>query len=88
MLVKIYWTLCGVVTAAALLLVAAGAFTNMAGVVFGFIAFGLTFMGMIAVLPITVSHPAAAKPAQARQPVTEKETIAVPAEPFRVLKSA
>lgn len=33
-----------------------GSFTLTVGVVFGFIAFGLTFAGMMNVLPIMVSH--------------------------------
>lgn len=35
----------------------AGFFTMLTLVVFGFIAFGLVFAGMICVLPGTVSHP-------------------------------
>jgi hypothetical protein len=34
-----------------------GVFSLLVGVVFGFIAFGLVFMGMMCVLPGTVSHP-------------------------------
>ena len=36
----------------------AGALSMLAIVVFGFIAFGFVFMGMMCVLPGTVSHPA------------------------------
>ena len=56
MLTKIYtgsWT---VTLAAFVLLFATGNLTMLALVVFGFIAFGLTFMGMISVLPSTVVH--------------------------------
>ncbi len=35
----------------------AGALSMLAIVVFGFIAFGFVFMGMMCVLPGTVSHP-------------------------------
>lgn len=34
-----------------------GVFTLLTAVIFGFIAFGLVFAGMICVLPGTVSHP-------------------------------
>ena len=87
MLVKGYWMTWGVVGLAALLLFAAGSFTMLAGVVFGFIAFGLTFMGMMGVLPVVVSHPVLAKEekarAQALQPMSE-----TPANAFGVWKSA
>lgn len=38
-----------------------GVFSMFIGVVFGFVAFGLVFMGMICVLPPAVSHPAQTK---------------------------
>jgi hypothetical protein len=34
-----------------------GVFTLLTAVVFGFIAFGMTFIGMMCVLPSAVSHP-------------------------------
>ena len=87
MLVKVYWMTWGVVGLAALLLFAAGSFTMLAGVVFGFIAFGMTFMGMMGVLPVMVSHPAPPKqekaPTQALQPIRE-----TPANAFGIWKSA
>lgn len=39
----------------------AGAFSLLSAVVFGFICFGLVFMGMMCVLPFTVSHPEPAR---------------------------
>ena len=39
----------------------AGSFTMMAAVAFGFTAFGMTFVGMMCVLPSMVSHPVPAK---------------------------
>ena len=87
MLVKAYWMIWGVFGLAALLLFAAGSFTMLTGVVFGFVAFGLTFMGMIGVLPFMVSHPAPPKeeqvPAPALQPARE-----TPAKVFGIWKSA
>ena len=47
------WTL---VLAAAGVMWLAGVFTLLTVVVFGFIAFGMTFMGMMCVLPSTVAH--------------------------------
>ena len=38
-----------------------GVFTMMMAVAFGFTAFGLTFVGMMCVLPGMVSHPVPAK---------------------------
>lgn len=46
-----------VYAAAAGLLWIAGMFTMLTLVVFGFVAFGLVFAGMICVLPGAVSHP-------------------------------
>jgi len=87
MLVKVYWMTWGVVGLAALLLFAAGSFTTMTGVVFGFIAFGMVFMGMMGVLPVMVSHPAPPKeqkaPALALQPMRD-----TPAKVFGIWKSA
>ena len=39
-----------------------GNLTPIAGLVFGHILFGMIFMGMIAVLPASISHPAPAGP--------------------------
>ena len=50
------WILCGV---SAGILWLAGVFTMLAAVVFGFVAFGLVFVGMMCVLPAQVSHPSA-----------------------------
>jgi hypothetical protein len=87
MLVKGYWMIWGVFGLAALLLFAAGSFTMLTGVVFGFVAFGLTFMGMMGVLPAMVSHPAPPKekkaPAPQLQPIRQ-----TPVKNFGVWKSA
>lgn len=55
---SLVWTALGVVAAIMWL---GGVFSLFVGVVFGFIAFGLVFMGMMCVLPSTVSQPAPAK---------------------------
>lgn len=57
MLAKIYLYTWIVLGAAFLLLTLVGSMTLMTLMVFGFIAFGMVFMGMISVLPATVSHP-------------------------------
>ena len=87
MLVKLYWMTWGVVGLAALLLFAAGSFTMLTAVVFGFIAFGMVFMGMMGVLPTIVAHPTAPKEvkakAEALQPMRE-----TPAKAYGIWKSA
>lgn len=87
MLVKIYWSIWALCAVTAILLFATGNFTMLTAVVFGFISFGLTFMGMMGVLPATIAHPAEVKPAKIAQ-----ATIAVSskdrAKTFGVLKSA
>lgn len=57
MLVKIYWSICVVFAISAGILLSGGAFTMFLAVVFGFIAFGLIFAGMMCVLPGAVAHP-------------------------------
>ena len=69
MLVKMYWTLWAVIAALALLVLITGNFTMLMLVVFGFVAFGMIFMGMMSVLPATVAHPA---PPEIPEPKVEK----------------
>lgn len=57
MILKIYkalW-LVGILMAAGVYF--AGMMTEMMEVIFGFLTFGMVFMGMISVLPVTISHP-------------------------------
>lgn len=54
MLSKIYFSACAFVMLAAAVVLAVGKMTEMAWVVFGFIGFGMIFMGMISVLPSAV----------------------------------
>ena len=64
------------VSAGVLLL--AGVFTMLTAVVFGFVAFGLVFVGMMCVLPGQVAHPtteAAKAPAEYKQPLAANEKI-------------
>ena len=53
---RIYFALWGLLLLAMALIFALGNLTAFGIVVFGFLAFGLTFMGMIGVLPNWVGH--------------------------------
>ena len=55
--------------AAAGIVWASGTLSMIAVVVFGFISFGLVFMGMMCVLPSTVSHPTPEKEVAAQRPI-------------------
>lgn len=72
MLVKIYWTLWAAVAAVAAILLVTGNFTMLTVVAFGFVSFGMIFMGMISVLPATVVHHGPPQPAKARAVKPEK----------------
>lgn len=61
MIVKVYALIWVVGIAAAAAFYLTGNLTPVMKVVFGFLSFGMVFMGMIGVLPITVAHPSAAK---------------------------
>ena len=61
-MVKLYWTLWAIIGSIALILFATGNFTMLTLVAFGFVSFGMIFMGMISVLPSTVVHHAPAEP--------------------------
>ena len=60
----------------------AGVLTMLAIVVFGFIAFGMVFMGMMCVLPAAVSHPA---PKKTKLPKPEKAFKPAGAKPARAV---
>lgn len=86
---KFYGSLWIVFAASAGVLWLANFFTLLTLVVFGFIAFGLVFAGMICVLPGTVSHPTANKEkghSAEREPQTK--TFGKPAHTFRSYRSA
>jgi hypothetical protein len=53
---RIYFSLWGLTFLAGGVLYLLGEFTTLTGVVLGFVFFGLTFMGMIGVLPNWVGH--------------------------------
>ncbi|MDM7922076.1 MAG: hypothetical protein QUS14_07225 [Pyrinomonadaceae bacterium] len=54
MLTKIYIVLWFLIAAAAATLYVTGSMTEMVVVLFGFICFGMVFMGMLSVLPTAV----------------------------------
>lgn len=62
---RFYGFLWVVFTVAAGILWLGGVFTLLTMVVLGFISFGLTFIGMMCVLPAVVSHPPVAQKASA-----------------------
>ena len=84
MLVKLYWSLCGIFMLAVVTTFLTGNFSMFSAFVFGCISFGLVFMGMISVLPIMAAHPTPAK----SQPVAVPAFREAPAKAFQVLKSA
>lgn len=66
MLVKIYEMLWAIIALIAILLLVTGNFSMMTLVAFGFVCFGMIFMGMMSVLPSTVGHHAPLKTAEAK----------------------
>jgi zinc transporter ZupT len=89
-MVRAYWTIWAIFAFVGAVVFASGNFTNLMAVVFGFIAFGMVFMGMISVLPSMVSHPASAKHPAEAAPVERPQESTAPAAngAFGVLKSA
>lgn len=77
MLLKIYEMLWAIIAVIAILLLVTGNFTMLTAVAFGFIGFGMIFMGMISVLPATVVHhgppePIGVKPLKAEKVKEER----------------
>jgi hypothetical protein len=70
MLVKIYQTLWAIIGALAAIIWLTGSMTPIVVVAFGFVCFGMLFMGLISVLPSTVGHNSPhAQPAAPAKPV-------------------
>ena len=84
MIVRIYWSLWILTALSAVILFLVGGLSMVAAVVYGTIAFGLIFMGMIGVLPNLATHPSEA-PAASPKPVAEP---AMRTDRIGVLKSA
>lgn len=60
-MVKAYWTIWAAILIGAMALFVTGNLTAVVVVALGFISFGMIFMGMMAVLPSTISHPSPAR---------------------------
>lgn len=57
MMLKIYEIIWTFIATIAGVLFLTGEFTQITAVLFGFICFGMVFMGMMTVLPATIEHP-------------------------------
>ena len=87
MSVKAYWSTWAVTALAALLIFFTGNMTMLMVVVFGFLAFGLTFTGMMNVLPIVVTQSHESKTLEPK-PVALQPMNETPAKAFEILRSA
>ena len=89
MSVKMYLYVCALFALAVLLAFVTGNLTMFSSLIFGFIFLGITFMGMMNVLPIYVhthaTQPKAIEPEPVAKPVAVSES---PAQAFHVFKSA
>jgi hypothetical protein len=81
MLAKIYIYSWIPILAIFMLLLLTGNITLIAWTAFGFIAFGMVFMGMIGVLPVMASHPET-------ETATEREPTVRPEPVFGISRSA
>lgn len=79
MIVKIYGMIWAFIATAAAVIFLTGNFTQLTAVVFGFISFGMIFMGMMGVLPSTFAHSAPAKKQRHNPPVKERAEESFPA---------
>jgi hypothetical protein len=89
MIVKIYAILWALIGSSAALIFAAGYFTVLMTIVYGFICFGMTFMGMLAVLPATFHvehHPAESSIKSIKSSVENQKSL--PAAASRNIESA
>ncbi|MEO8043151.1 MAG: hypothetical protein ABI646_11105 [Acidobacteriota bacterium] len=87
MLVRIYWLIWALLGVVSLIFFAAGELTPLVLVTLGFFAFGMTFMGMMGVLPTIVGHATHPAPVKA-EPARIPERKEIRAEAFGRLKSA
>ncbi|MFN6962187.1 MAG: hypothetical protein ACK4S4_00300 [Pyrinomonadaceae bacterium] len=86
MLVKIYWSLWGLIALSVIVVEFTVGLGLMAAVVYGFICFGMIFMGMIGVLPSSIARAQPAEP-KAKVPAA-KPAAADSARHSGVLKNA
>lgn len=88
MLIRIYLTLWALYAMFGLTFLATGNLTLRAGVVFGFVAGALVFVGMLSVVPTMAAHPAPAIPAEPAEKALQPAVGAARAKAFNILKSA
>ncbi len=79
MIVKIYGMIWAFIAMAAAVTFLMGNFTELTAVVFGFISFGMIFMGMMGVLPSTLANHTPMKKQKPQNPVKEKAARSFPA---------
>jgi len=72
MITKIYFAIWLFVGILAALLYITGNFGPITAVTFGFVVFGMVFMGMMSVLPATLAHPEAVTGEVARVPLGKR----------------
>lgn len=77
MIVKIYGMIWAFIAMVAALFVLTGNFSELTAVVFGFISFGMIFMGMIGVLPSTMGHNAPVNMKKEKTPVIKENAAEV-----------
>lgn len=80
---RFYSFLWAIYFVAAAVLWLAGVFTMLTTVVFGFVAFGFVFMGMMCVLPGAVSHPHESMGPAASKPASKTGKMARPVTSYR-----
>ncbi len=78
MMVKIYAMIWGSIVMAAAIIFLSGNFSQLTAVVFGFISFGMIFMGMMGVLPSTIGHHTPVKKQLEKASVKEENKGFVP----------
>jgi hypothetical protein len=71
---KIYAMLWATIAVIAALFLVTGNFTMMTLVAFGFVSFGMIFMGMMCVLPSTVTHQAPPKEPKVKVKTTKEKS--------------
>ncbi|HYJ90024.1 MAG TPA: hypothetical protein VEV84_01835 [Pyrinomonadaceae bacterium] len=86
MFAKIYWYACLAIGAIVGLLYITGSMTTSSVIIFGFVSFGMTFMGMMNVLPWVITHAAPGPFPEKKEEIGALAAISVPhgAHPSRI----
>lgn len=85
MYVKLYAAVWGLLLIVALALAVTGNFSMMTAIVYGFISFGMVFMGMMSVLPALVSTPEGRAALCGSKPAVVKSTSTSVGKPANAL---